>query len=593
MIKSRDLSRVILLSVVSAFLLLSAGIVFGADITVDDDCSVYNAFLSANGEEQVAPLDNCEAGDDDETGPDTITIDLASTDEGTIVLSSAMSVSSDIVVEGGGFVLSGDETHQVFVIDGGSLQVNSLTMTSGYADGDGGAISVSSSSLTLNNSVVSNSIANGNGGGIYAVDSDVSLISSAISGNSNAEESAGAGGGIYFAGADSNSLSIDSSGFDTNTSTGDGGGAYLASGTATISNSTFGENTATSSGGGIYNAGAAILTHITVKDNSAETGGGLLDDSLIQLYNSILSGNTGGDCSGTLNANLGNLIQDQSCGHDENNEDPLLLKLAGLPIYYTMQSNSPAIDSASADYCLSVDQRGLERPEGACDIGAAEYERGAFSFQIQSAQVSAAATSTADTTSTSPTAIPTAATPTCETLPAGVTVTGYVSGTQCQQRDAGGIGNQTIVDYGFKTAIDIWGYVPGSGVTICFQDTGVIILLDAATSPRAIVSLQTYADGDKRCAHVDREGTAILMPSAFMSTGEVSDLELSLSGCTVTTTDILNLRNAPAGDTVLAVILNDVSFNAQARTSSWFQVDYFGTVGWISGDYVTTAGTCQ
>ena len=176
MIKSRDLSRVILLSVVSAFLLLSAGIVFGADITVDDDCSVYNAFLSANGEEQVAPLDNCEAGDDDETGPDTITIDLASTDEGTIVLSSAMSVSSDIVVEGGGFVLSGDETHQVFVIDGGSLQVNSLTMTSGYADGDGGSISVSSSSLTLNNSVVSNSIANGNGGGIYAVDSDVSLI---------------------------------------------------------------------------------------------------------------------------------------------------------------------------------------------------------------------------------------------------------------------------------------------------------------------------------------------------------------------------------------------------------------------------------
>ena len=127
---------------------------------------------------------------------------------------------------------------------------------------------------------------------------------------------------------------------------------------------------------------------------------------------------------------------------------------------------------------------------------------------------------------------------------------------------------------------------------ICFQDTGAIILLDAATSPRAIVALRTVTDGDKRCADVDREGTAVLMELDFMTSGLVADLEIPLPECTVTTTDILNLRNAPAGDTILAVILNDVSFTPIARVTSWFNVDYYGTVGWISADYVTTTGNC-
>ena len=591
MIKPNLISKAVLFVVVSAFLALPTITVLAADITVDEDCSLENAILAANDEEQVEPLNNCEAGDEDAEAVDTITIDVSGTDEGTIVLTTTLSITTPIDIDGGGFIISGGDTVQIFDIDGVALSLNSLTITAGYSDADGGAIAVNEGSLTLTNSVVSASSAVGNGGGIYAVDSDLSLSNSAVSGNSISENSETSGGGIYFSAEDSSGLVIDKSGVDTNSSPADGGGLYINAGAALIINTSFGENTAAANGGGVYNGGTATFTHGTIANNTAETGGGIHDNAQLNMYNSLLSGNTGGDCSGTLNSNLGNLIHDGSCGHDELTGDPKILKLAGLPIYYVLENNSPAIDAGNAAYCLAEDQRAIERPEGACDIGAAEYSSGAFSFQILLAQSSEI--TTPEPSSREPANTPIPAPPTCENLPTGVTVTGHESGTQCQERDAAGIGNQTILEFGFKRAMDFWGYVPLTGVDVCFQDTGIIILLDATTAPRTIVTLTTTTVGDSRCAHVDREGTAVLMPSAFTGSEDGQDLEVTLSGCTVTTTAIVNQRNEPAGDTILHVILNDYTFQALARTSGWFKVDNFGTIGWISADWVTAEGTCQ
>lgn len=595
MIRIYGTSKAVLFVVLSAFLILPAITVFAADITVDEDCSLANAILSASDQDQIEPLNNCEAGDEDAAAVDTITIDVSGTDEGTIVLTATLSITTPISIEGGGFVISGGDTVQVFNIDGASLSINSLTVTAGSSAANGGAIAVSNGSLTLTNSVVSASAAVGHGGGISAIDSDLSLSNSAVSGNSINEESETHGGGIYFSTSGTNGLTIAKSGLDGNSSPADGGGLYFSGGVALITNSSFGENTAVANGGGIYSAGAATLTHVTVANNTAETGGGIHDTDQLHLYNSLLAGNTGGDCSGTLNSNIGNLIQDGSCGHDELTGDPKILELSGLPIYYVLDTGSPAVDAGDDAYCLAEDQRGLTRPEGACDIGASEYSSGAFSFQISLAQATAPEEEESSSSSSGSTDPPTPAPPTCENLPAGVTVTGHVSGTQCQERDASGIGNQTIIESGFKKAIDIWGYVPPSGIDICFQDSGNIFLLDATTSPRTVVALATTTIGESRCAHVDREGTAVLMPAGFVgdiNEAATQDIEVALTACTVTTTEIVNQRNAPAGDTILHVILNDYTFTALARTSGWFQVDNFGTVGWISADYVTTQGAC-
>lgn len=581
-----------------AALILPLGRAFAADITVDADCSLSNAVLSANGAEQVAPLNNCEVGDAavdaEQTGSDTITIDFSGTAEGVITLASTLRISSDVIVDGAGFVINGGESHQIFNVQGASLSLMNLTMTGGFSETSGGGVYVSNGSLAMNNSVISNSASRSHGGGIYAQSSDVDIANSALSGNSAGDDDAVSGAGIYFDGGEEHSLSINKSGLDSNSATDDGAGLYVNSGRATIVNTTFAGNRAGDKGGGLYNAGVTTLTHVTVVNNRAEIGGGIYDDNLLQLYNSLLSGNVEADCSGTLNGNVGNLIQDGSCGHEELTGDPLLLKLAGLPVYYLPQEGSPVLDRGDRSYCLQDDQRGINRLRGYCDIGAAENLPGSFAFQIQIAVANTAIDEEegAAGSSSQGTAQPTAV-PTCQALPAGVTVSGYISGTQCQERDAAGVGNQIIVDYGFKKAIDLWGYVPESGLRICFQDTGAIILLDAATAPRAIIPLNTVTEGDWRCADVNREGTAVLMDLEFMFSGLVPEQEIPLTGCTVTTTEILNLRNKPGGDTVLAVLLNDVSLNSDARVTAWFKVDYYGLIGWLSADYVATAGACQ
>ena len=561
-------------------LTMPIGQALAADITVDADCSLANAIISANEGEMVEPRADCEAGDADDgnsqvdedgneipAGLDTITIDVSGTDEGVITLDGTLAVTSNIVIEGGGLVIDG-AGNQIFHVTAGSLTASNLNIRSGWSETSGGAIAVSSAAVTLVNSVVSNSGARELGGGIYALDSDLSLIDSVVIGSATAvltkpeppaeAEDSGTeatddtdnnggtaqtaesdeaeltaqtdptaepteaptptptpepteeptpepitwdtfGGGIYFAGED-NSLLLDRSGLDGNTAHSSGGGVYIASGSASITNSTISGNTAGAEGGGVYNAGGATLTHVTVVDNMAENFGGVVDASELLLYNSILSGNAGGDCSGTLNALIGNLIRDGSCGHDGLVDDPKLLLLGGVPSYYLPQEGSPARDSASADYCLLTDQRGIARPPDACDIGAAEYQEGVFEFQIQSALAilsppggggggNSSSNRSAQQAEQTPIATPIPSL--CADLPAHISVLGYTYSTHCRDVDYRGVGNQMLVDNGAINAVDIFGWV-ASPLKVCFQrPSGAIVLLDAATAPRTLVPLRT------------------------------------------------------------------------------------------------------
>ena len=66
---------------------------------------------------------------------------------------------------------------------------------------------------------------------------------------------------------------------------------------------------------------------------------------------------------------------DGTCGFTLT-ADPLLGPLqdnGGPTLTHALSSSSPAIDSGDNTYCPSTDQRGVERSDGACDIGAYEY----------------------------------------------------------------------------------------------------------------------------------------------------------------------------------------------------------------------------
>ena len=99
------------------------------------------------------------------------------------------------------------------------------------------------------------------------------------------------------------------------------------------------------------------------------------------MQNSIVANNTaptGPDCSGTINTSDHNIIGNTSgCTvvagiGDQFNVDPLISTyLLGSSAYYALLSGSPAIDAGDSGTCLTTDQRGLARPQGAtCDKGA-------------------------------------------------------------------------------------------------------------------------------------------------------------------------------------------------------------------------------
>ena len=404
------------------------------------------------------------------------------------------------------------------------------------------------------------------------------------------------GGGIYFAGA-SNTLVLERSGVDSNTTPTSGAGIFIASGSAAISNSTISSNTATGDGGGIHSEGDTVLTHVTVFGNSAANAGGIADDSILQLYNSILANNTGGDCEGSLNANLGNLIRDQSCNHDGLSSDPMLLLLAGSPAYYLPQESSPAIDAGLAAHCSPLDQRQITRQAETCDIGAAEFQAGAFSFQIQSALAAitpggGGSGVASEETATQPEAPP--AESICKDLPEHIIVTGYTPQVHCKTMSKDAIGDQTLIDNGAIYAVDIFGYV-ANPLRVCFaHDTGGIVLLDAANAPRNIIPLWTDTEGDAQCATVDRAGSAVLMPLAAFESGAIPEPIGDLYDCTVTTADILNLREGPTTNSrILANVLNDVTLVADKRAMSFYRVDYYGITGWLSKDYLWFSTGCQ
>ena len=620
-------------------LLMPIGQALAADIHVDAECSLPNAILSANEQVMVEPLAACETGDIDDgitqvdnagnvipAGLDTITIQVEGATEGVITLDGTLTITSNIVIEGGGSVVQG-AGNQIFNVSAGSLTVHNLTMNGGWTDENGGAIAVREAALKLVNSVVSGSGAKALGGGIYAVDSDLSLVGSAVIDNAtgvltkpapsadsddsaaeNNEASAQAestepitwdtsGGGIYFKG-DGKTLTIDGSGVHGNRSRNFGGGLYIAAGTASISNTTLSGNSA-GEGGALYNTGDSRLTHATVVFNSAADAGGIADNATLQLYNSILADNEGGDCAGTLNGLIGNLIRDRSCGHDGLSADPALLLLGGSPAYYLPQLGSPALDAAAAAYCLATDQRGIIRAPEACDIGAAEYQPGAFTFQIQSALASLALADGdgQEGELAQPTPEPalqtSAETSTCANMPADISIFGYQSGTACKTLDHAGVGNQTVIDYGFIRAVDIFGDF-SSPVTACFaHDSGIIILLDAANAPRNIVPQRARLVNGMICADINGAGTVVLMPNEFVHSGLVPALSWELSGCTVTTTAILNLRSESNSEgSIVANVLNNVQLTADMKANNYYRVQYYEIAGWLSSDYLTKSANC-
>lgn len=319
--------------------------------------TVINTLDSGAGSLRDA-LTNVNAG----SGGDTINFSGVT---GTITLSSVLSITKSVTINGPGpnlLTISGNNAVRIFSISATApVTISGLTMAHGYFNGagiGGGAI-LSSSVLNINNCVFSNNTAINTGG---------SPIGAAIATNST--------GNLLKV---TNSTFIKNSGTTLSPAITPQGGAISASGPLEVDNSTFVNNSiiGTSTGSGRGGAIAGALKSITVQNstivgNSAPTDGGLYSASplLIVVKNSIISGNTGGDCSKCTAGNTTTSLLNNA--NVATSLTPLQYNGGPTPTMLPLRSGTGII-GAGLNSTLATDQRGFSRPtSGASDLGSVQ-----------------------------------------------------------------------------------------------------------------------------------------------------------------------------------------------------------------------------
>ena len=333
---------------------------------------------------------------------------------GHVTLSNVAFNNNQSQGNGGGFYSNGDAAfvgllasgNQALLAGGGlyndasgNLDINTSTVVNNTAaNQQGGGIS-NLGALTVTQSSLTDNVASASqGGGLYT-NGDATVVGTSVSRNRASQ----AGGGLYNTAI--GQLNIETSSVVSNTASGAGGGGGIGNlGALVVNQSSLIYNVATTApGGGLNNTGTAQLTNATVSDNSATAGGGVQNGGgtlsiqfstistnttpslnrvagSVSVSNSLLVQYTGSACSGTIASSDYNMDSGNSCSfaqpHDLSNTNPQLGPLrdnGGNSLTRSIGFGSPAQDTAVAPCPLTVDQRGIARPQfDVCDRGAYE-----------------------------------------------------------------------------------------------------------------------------------------------------------------------------------------------------------------------------
>jgi hypothetical protein len=296
--------------------------------------------------------------------------------------------NADFTTQDGMSTIDGEVSRRGVYVFGSTAVIKRFIVQKGYSTGV-----YNRGTLTIDNSIITHNTSSVTGGGIFNYDGTLIVNDSVISYNRAGELNSiisPHAAGIYSSG----SLILNRSAVINNTLIGgyyQGSGVWVDNGSAIINNSTISGNKGGS--GILIDFGNIEMNHSTVSDNEF-TGMYTSWTGHISIQNSIIArnGTTMGDCfddssySGRIISQGYNLIGNGTqCGiapiaGDQigTSSNPIDPKMSSYPIYkggfYVLQPDSPAVNTANPATCLSTDQRGVSRPQGAgCDIGAYEF----------------------------------------------------------------------------------------------------------------------------------------------------------------------------------------------------------------------------
>jgi CSLREA domain-containing protein len=334
----------------------------------DGHCTLREAVVASNSNTASgAAAGECAAGGTD----DTIVFSVV----GTVALATHLpDATGSMVIDGGGLVsIDANGSSGVMITDSGSsVTFKNLTLRGGTVSY--GGVMISSGLLVIDNCVVVGGNASGDGGAVAVSNGGAATIrNSWLSGGSSPF-----GGAVYVSA--SGSLLVSGSAFSGNGAT-EGSAIYSAGGSVAVVNSTFSGNS--TSDGGVIQVGpgapAVTLTNVTMSGNGGTNASGVLvtDATQLTIRNSIIAGNSGsgGQVNGTIDSATHNLIGVATGSllgifGDHGGPTPTL------PLLSTASNAINVGDSATCQSSVvgSLDQRGMARPAGKCDIGAVERD---------------------------------------------------------------------------------------------------------------------------------------------------------------------------------------------------------------------------
>lgn len=251
--------------------------------------------------------------------------------------------------------------------------------TTGAFDAGGGVRFLSDGQLTVTRSTLSGNSTAGEsaaGGAVHLLSGSVQVVESTLHGNRTFGNQAHGGGLHAFSGA----IDLGNSTITGNSvagSSGLGGGVATFSGNVSLRSSTVSGNVAAAEGGGVYAGNLGNNSPTFVVQNSivaTNIGNSVpsdisLEDSRVLVVEHSLLGDTG---VGLAASHLQSIADGNG---NLQNVDPMLDALSdngGPTMTLALLPGSPAIDSGDAAE-LSIDQRGVSRPQGAtADMGAFE-----------------------------------------------------------------------------------------------------------------------------------------------------------------------------------------------------------------------------